>query len=134
MADVRSDSPARMYAKVVGVIVLLVGVVGLVVGDPEDGLLGLFNVDLAEDIVHLATGGLLAYVGFSGTNEAVKTVVTVLGVVYLLVGLIGFFSPELFGLIPNEYNVADNILHLALGALALLAVSGAAGGQRSSTA
>lgn len=123
-----------MYAKVVGVIVLLVGVVGLVVGDPEDGLLGLFNVDLAEDIVHLATGGLLAYVGFSGTNEAVKTVVTVLGVVYLLVGLIGFFSPELFGLIPNEYNVADNILHLALGALALLAVSGAAGGQRSSTA
>ncbi len=122
----------RQYAKYMGIAIVLIGVVGLLLG--EQSLLGLLNIDLGEDIVHLATGGLLAYVGFSGTNEAVKTVVTVLGVVYLLVGLIGFFSPELFGLIPNEYNVADNILHLALGALALLAVSGAAGGQRSSTA
>jgi Domain of unknown function (DUF4383) len=134
VADARSDSPARLYAKVVGVIVLLVGVVGLIAGDPEDGLLGLFNIDVTEDIVHLATGGLLAYVGFAGANDAVKTVVTVVGVVYLIVGVVGFFSPEFFGLIPNEYNVADNILHLVLGALAVLAASGAAGRERSRTA
>jgi hypothetical protein len=124
MADARMDSPARLYAKIVGVVVLLVGVVGLIMGDPEDGLLGLFNVDIVEDIIHLATGGLLTYVGFAGTNRAVKSVVTVLGVVYLLVGVIGFFVPELFGLIPHEYSLADNILHLTLGALALFAVLG----------
>jgi hypothetical protein len=122
VADARMDTPARLYAKIVGVVVLLVGVVGLIVGDPEDGLLGLFNVDIVEDIVHLATGGLLAYVGFAGTNSAVNSVVTALGVVYLLVGVTGFIVPELFGLIPHEYTVADNILHLALGALALFAV------------
>jgi preprotein translocase subunit Sss1 len=124
VADTRMDSPARLYAKVVGVVVILVGVVGLIIGDPEDGLLGLFNVDIAEDIVHLTTGGLLAYVGFAGTNSSVKYVVTALGVVYLLVGVIGFIVPGLFGLLPHEYSLADNILHLALGALALFAVLG----------
>jgi hypothetical protein len=124
MADARMDSPARLYAKIVGVVVILVGVVGLIMGDPEEGLLGLFNVDIVEDIIHLATGGLLAYVGFAGTNSAVKSVVTALGVVYLLVGVIGFIFPELFGLIPHEYSLADNILHLTLGALALFAVLG----------
>jgi hypothetical protein len=129
VADARMDTPARLYAKIVGVVVLLVGVVGLIVGDPEDGLLGLFNVDIVEDIVHLATGGLLAYVGFAGTNSAVNSVVTALGVVYLLVGVTGFIVPELFGLIPHEYTVADNILHLALGALALFAVLAAKKGS-----
>jgi preprotein translocase subunit Sss1 len=124
VADTRMDSPARLYAKIVGVVVLLVGVVGLIIGDPEDGLLGLFNVDIVEDIVHLTTGGLLAYVGFAGTNSAVKYVVTALGAVYLLVGVIGFIVPGLFGLLPHGYSLADNILHLALGALALLAVLG----------
>lgn len=112
-----------MYAKVVGVTLLLIAVVGFIAGDPDDGLLGLLNVDIVEDFIHLGTGALLAYVGFSAANSAVKTVVTGLGVVYLLVGVIGFVVPELFGLIPHEYNVADNILHLVLGGLALAAVS-----------
>ena len=120
-----TQSPARMYAKIVGVTVLLVGVVGIIIGDPKNGLLGLFNVDIVEDIIHLGTGGLLAYVGFKGTDVAVKQVVTLLGVVYLLVGVLGFFIPKLFGLIPNDYDLADNLLHLTLGALALIAVSAA---------
>ncbi len=124
MADARVDSPARLYAKIVGVVVLLVGIVGVIAGDPEDGLFGLFNIDIVEDIVHLATGGLLTYAGFAGTNSVVKIVVTALGVTYLLVGVLGFVTPELFGLIPHEYSLADNILHLTLGALALLATLG----------
>jgi hypothetical protein len=120
-----------MYAKIVGVVVFLVGVIGVIIGDPADGLFGLFNVDIVEDIIHLGTGGLLTYVGFSGSNSAVKTVVGGLGVVYLAVGIIGFFIPELFGLIPHEYNLADNILHLTLGGLALLAVSGNAAKESS---
>lgn len=127
------NSPARMYAKVVGVVLLLVAVVGFVAGDPEDGLFGILNIDIVEDVIHLATGGLLAYVGFKGTNEIVKTVVTGLGVVYLIVGVLGFFLPELLGLIPHEYSIFDNILHLALGALALFAVSGNAAKERSTT-
>ena len=116
---------ARTYAKVIGVVVLLVGVVGLIMGDPEDGLLG-FNVDVTEDIVHLATGGLLAYAGFSGTDDQVRSIVTIIGVVYLLVGILGFFLADLFGLLPNELAVQDNILHLVLGVIALWAARGGA--------
>jgi hypothetical protein len=123
-------SPARLYAKIVGVTVLLVGIVGVILGDPKEPFLGLFNIDIVEDIIHLATGGLLTYVGFKGTNAMVKSVVTVLGVVYLLVGILSFFIPELFGLIPHEYGLPDNILHLVLGALALFTVSGNASKER----
>lgn len=121
---------ARLYAKVVGVTVLLVGVVGVVIGDPKDGLLGLFNVDIVEDIIHLGTGGLLTYVGFAGNDGLVKNVVLGLGVVYLAVGLISFAVPELFGLIPHDYDLADNVLHLALGVLGIgAAMSGTKGAR-----
>lgn len=126
-----TQSPARQYAKVVGVVLLLVGIVGVILGDPEDGLFGLFNIDIAEDIIHLGTGGLLTYVGFKGADAAVKTVVMGLGVVYLLVGVLGFIFPELFGLIPHEYSLADNLLHLVLGGLAVAAAS--AGGNKAAT-
>ena len=122
--DSHTDSPARLYAKVVGVVVFVVGVVGLLAGNPEDGLLGLFNIDIVEDVIHLGSGGLLAYVGFKGTASSVRSVVMALGVIYLIVGVVGFIAPELFGLIPNEYNIADNILHLVLGALALFVTLG----------
>lgn len=108
----------RQYAKVVGVVVVLIGVVGLVLGDKD--LFGQLNIDIVEDIVHLATGGLMAFVGFRSRDEsAVRSVVGGLGVVYLAVGVIGFFVPMLFGLLPNGYNPLDNIIHLALGVLGI---------------
>jgi hypothetical protein len=36
-------------------------------------------------------------------------------VVYLLVGVLGFVIPMLFGLLPNGYSIVDNLIHLALG-------------------
>ena len=41
--------------------------------------------------------------------------VLVLGVIYLVVGLLGFVVPTLFGLLPDGYTIFDNLLHLALG-------------------
>ena len=110
---------ARIYAQIVGVVLLLVGVVGLVLGDQV--WLGILNVDILEDIVHLITGGLLAYVGFGRTDlRLTRTVVGVLGIIYLIVGVLGFVMPMLFGLIPHSYTVFDNLLHLALGVLSIV--------------
>jgi hypothetical protein len=109
---------ARIYAQIIGVVLLLVGVVGLVLGDQV--WLGILNVDIVEDIVHLITGGLLAYVGFGRTDPGLtRTVVGVLGIIYLVVGVLGFVMPMLFGLIPHSYTVFDNLLHLALGILSI---------------
>jgi hypothetical protein len=122
---------ARIYAQVIGVVLLLVGVVGLVLGDRV--WLGLLNVDILEDIVHLITGGLLAYVGFGRTDLTLtRTVVGVLGVIYLVVGVLGFVVPMIFGLIPHGYTVFDNLLHLALGVLSI-ALAWFVGGERTAS-
>ncbi len=114
----------RQYAQILGIVLILIGVLGLLLGDGL--LLGILNIDVVEDIVHILTGGLLAYVGFGRVDAgAARSVVLALGVVYLLVGILGFIVPMLFGLIPTGYTIFDNLLHLALGVLSLvIALSG----------
>ncbi len=113
---------ARVYAQIIGVVLLLVGVLGLILG--EGLLLGILNSDVTEDIVHILTGGILAYVGFGQADEGLAcNVVGALGVIYLLVGVIGFIVPMLFGLIPSGYTLFDDLLHLGLGVLSLLVIA-----------
>ena len=108
----------RTYAGIVGVSLILIGVVGLVLG--ERSLLGVLNIDLLEDITHLATGGLLAYVGFGQRDVGLaRSVVGGLGVIYLLVGILGFIAPALFGLLPHGYSIVDNLIHLTAGVLSI---------------
>ena len=108
----------REYGKVVGVTVVVIGVVGLLLG--QKSLFGALNIDIAEDVIHLVTGGLLAYVGFAKRDSGVaRAVVGGIGVVYLLVGAISFAEPNPLGLFPSEYSVLDNLIHLTLGILAI---------------
>ena len=121
---------ARVFAQIVGVVLLLLGVVGLLLGDLL--LLGLVNIDIVEDIIHLITGGLLAYVGFGQRDEGVaRSVVGVLGLIYVLVGLLGFVLPTMGGLLQHGYTVVDNLIHLALGGLGLAVVSASGRGGTS---
>jgi hypothetical protein len=109
----------KRFAQILGVVLILVGLLGLVLGDRV--WLGILNVDIVEDIVHLATGGLLAYVGFSRMDlSTARSVVLALGIIYLIVGILGFVVPMMFGLIPHGYTFFDNLLHLALGVLSLV--------------
>ena len=119
--DTDEPSLVRRYAGIMGVVIILLGLLGLVAGERQ--LADAINVDIAEDLVHLVTGGLLAWVGFGQRdNRLAHTVVGALGVVYLLVGILGFLDPELFGLLPHEYTVLDNIAHIVIG-LANIAVA-----------
>lgn len=114
----------RRYAQYMGIAIVLVGVAGLLLGD--QALLGQLNIDLAEDLVHLITGGLMAYVGFRADTGVVRAVVGGLGGLYLLVFLLGLVAPDLFGLLPHGYHFLDYLIHLALGVLGV-AVAWAAG-------
>ena len=51
--------------------------------------------------------------------SAARSIVLALGVVYLVVGILGFVVPTMFGLIPSGYTIFDDLLHLALGGLSL---------------
>src|SRR5919202_1051462 len=110
----------KQFAQILGVVLILVGIVGLVVLGNEVWL-GILNSDIVEDIVHIVTGGLLAYVGFGRTDLATaRNLVLALGVIYLVVGILGFVVPMMFGLIPHGYTLFDDLLHLALGVLSIV--------------
>ena len=124
----------KRYAQVIGVILILVGIVGLVLGNQL--FLGILNIDIVEDAVNLITGGIYSYIGFGRTDLATaRNVVLALGVIYLAVGILGFVVPTLFGLIPHGYTLVDDLLHLALGilsfAVALFYAPGGATAARS---
>ncbi len=108
----------RTYATLVGAVLLLLGVVGLLLGDKL--LLGLINLDSLEDVIHILSGSLLLYAGLQRNTGMTRSVVGVVSVVYLLVGLLGFVVPYLFGLLPHGYSVVDNAIHLSLGILGFL--------------
>ena len=103
---------AKQYATVAGIVALLTGVAGLFTGSTLVG----FNSDIVEDLIHIVTGGLMAYVGLTNSSQ-VKAVVGAVGVVYLAVGVLGFIVPTVLGLLPTGVTIADNLLHLVLGVL-----------------
>jgi hypothetical protein len=101
-----------------GLAIVGVGIVGLAMG--EQPLLGVLNIDIAEDVVHLLSGGAMAGVAFTHRKaHLLRGIVGVVGVTYLVVGLLGFFVPHVFGLLPHGYSVVDNILHLLLGVVGI---------------
>lgn len=123
-------SPARgvntTLGLVLGAIYLLIGLVGFLLTGFDgfvstDGplLLGLFEINPLHNIVHLGVGALLLFGALKGTPTSRKVNILV-GVVYLLVGVLG---PFLTGSEANilALNSADHFLHIG-SALALLAV------------
>ena len=105
----------REYAKWMGIVIVLIGLGGLVLG--EQALLGVLNIDIVEDLIHVLTGGLMAYVGFRGTTAAARAVVGGTGAFYLVAFLLGLTVPNLFGLLPHGYSGVDNFIHVTLGVL-----------------
>jgi hypothetical protein len=120
------DSPNRIVATVFGAVYVLVGLLGFAVTGgidfiaTEGGLLlGIFAVNPLHNIAHLAIGAALLIAGLSNVAAA-KTVNSVVGAAYLLLGVVGFF---LAGTPANilALNTADHFLHLA-SAIVLLGV------------
>ncbi|MCE9549129.1 DUF4383 domain-containing protein [Candidatus Nomurabacteria bacterium] len=103
-------------AKWFGVVMLAVGVLGFVPGVTSNGhLLGIFEVDMLHNVIHLLTGVL----ALMFASSAPKTFFKVFGVVYLVVTVAGFVQGStVLGLIG--VNMADNLLHLVIAVLALM--------------
>jgi hypothetical protein len=110
----------KTLAKVFGAVFLLLGVLGFVPGATSDGkLLGIFDVSALHNIIHLASGVAAFALAASGEKGA-KTYFQVFGIVYAVVTVVGFIQGDtVLGLIG--VNMADNLLHLAITAVALYA-------------
>ena len=100
---------ARTLMRVAGVVFIILGVLGFI----NDPILGIFEVDMVHNLVHLASG-ILALVFASQGEDQARRFSLILGVVYGLVAVLGFLmgGDMLLGLM--EINGADNFLHLLL--------------------
>src|SRR5688572_29691101 len=124
------SSPNRLVATIFGAVYLVVGALGFAVTGgvgfiaTEGGLLlGIFEVNPLHNVAHLLIGAALLIAGLSSVIAA-KWVNIIVGAVYLLLGVVGFF------LAGTDFNILalntfDHLLHLA-SALVLLGVGLAA--------
>src|SRR5690242_10966593 len=121
----RGRTPAQLYGLVFGAVLLIVGLLGFISdssfdtgtsGLNGDSLLG-FEVNGWHNLVHVGSGLFLLLM--CAKRATAKTAALLFGLVYGLVTIVGFVDgQDVFGLIP--VNQADNFLHLAISALALL--------------
>ena len=132
-ADAR-NRPAGAYggttvqtaAKVVSVVFLLVGVLGFIPGittnydtmtfaghESEAMLLGVFQVSILHNIVHLLFG-VVGY-AMSRTATGARNYLIGGGIVYLVLTLYGLLIDKESGANFVPVNTADDWLHLVLG-------------------
>jgi len=118
--------PAQIAALLVGAVFLLVGVLGFVPGVTADygalelaghaseaHLLGLFQVSILHNVVHLLFG--VAGLTLARTASGARSFLVGGGIVYLLLWVYGLVvdADSATNFVP--LNTADNWLHLALG-------------------
>jgi hypothetical protein len=104
---------------VFGIAFVLAGIAGFVPPLVSDGkLVGIFAVNGAHNLVHLATGVIALAIAFA-RPQAMGMFFKVFGVVYGLTAVLGFFSGDmpLLGIIAH--NHADMWLHVAIAAVSL---------------
>jgi hypothetical protein len=125
-------SPAQVYALVFGVTLVLAGIVGFFYSadfstgaatrDPanRDAVLGLLDVNGWHNVVHILTG--VVGLAVAGSWIGSRAYAWGLGIVYLVVAAVGFAigsGDSIIGLIP--VNTDDNVLHVAIAVLGLMA-------------
>jgi hypothetical protein len=121
--EVAQLMPVQRFAQVFGAVYVLVGLLGFAFtgfGDfavPSDDKLLLFGVNPLHNIVHLGVGAL--WLASSRSEASARAVSTLIGGVYLVVGVLGLFVNGTSDLNILNINQPDNVLHLASAALGL---------------
>ncbi len=115
-------TPAQLFGLVFGIVYLVVGLVGFAItgfddfaSDTNEKLL-VFQINPLHNVAHLGVGALLL-VG-SGRHETAKSINLVVGIVYLLLGILGLAGGVVIEDLLNN-NSADTFLHLGTAALAI---------------
>jgi hypothetical protein len=97
----------RSLAILFGIVFLAIGILGFVQGiTKDDMLLGIFRVNPAHSVVHIASGVVALLCGIPGFSAS-RTFFRVFGIIYAIVAVLGLYDGDqpLLGLISN--NTAD---------------------------
>lgn len=104
----------RLVAQVLGAVLVLVGLLGFV----NDPVLGVFDTNMAHNLVHLLSGAVLLGAAYYKNGSMARQANITLGVVYLLVTIVGYFNVADINTML-AINGADHLLHLVLGVVLL---------------
>ncbi|MFI5028724.1 MAG: DUF4383 domain-containing protein [Solirubrobacterales bacterium] len=124
-ADAIDDpSPARLYATLVGGLLVLAGIIGFFYsasfGGPGevDDVFGILSVNAWHNLFHILTGAIgLVVAGYAARQYALW-----MGALYVVVAVWGFAigsGGSILGFLP--VNTGDDFLHLVLGLLGIAA-------------
>ncbi|HXQ98299.1 MAG TPA: DUF4383 domain-containing protein [Candidatus Limnocylindrales bacterium] len=108
----------KMYAVVVGFVLLLVGIIGFVTGDA--GIMGL-HFSLAHNVIHVVSGLVGLGAGLGAGEKGGRAFAQVFGVVYTIVAIIGFVGAPQIIVDMLNLNLHYNLIHLVVGVLGLAA-------------
>lgn len=99
----------KTYAMVIGAVLVLLGLVGFV----NAPILGIFGVNLAQNLLHLVGGGVIIWQAGKKTNMWTGVIALVVGVLWFVPGAGGLLA-SIFGI-----NAAISYLHIAVGVVSL---------------
>jgi hypothetical protein len=121
---------AKTIATLVGVVFILVGIAGFIPG--AHTLLGA-HLSPAHNVVHLVSGAVSLYFGMKGSLSGARTFCLIFGIVYGLLGVVGFIAGKpgsfmgkaddrLLSVLPGtlEFGTVDHIIHIAIGVLFII--------------
>ena len=104
---------------ILGIVLLIVGVLGFVMLSP---LLGLFEVDMVHNVVHILSGVIALWAASTGYQYS-RLYLMIFGLVYGLVAVLGFvMNGSILGLFA--VNMYDNYLHSAIAIVCLVTAFG----------
>ena len=124
---------AKTASTLIGVVFIIVGIAGFVSHD----LMGT-HLSMVHNVVHLVSGAAALYFGTKGTLAQAKAFALIFGIVYAGLGAAGFFAgtpgqpgegvpgpgdDRMLKVLPGmlELGTRDHIIHIAIGALFILA-------------
>jgi arginine exporter protein ArgO len=126
ISSITNRSPVQLAALAVGAVFLLVGILGFIPGittdydtmsfashDSDAKLLGIFNVSILHNLVHLAFG--VVGVVLARAAATAKLYLIVGGVIYLALWLYGLVIDKDSDANFIPVNSADDWLHFVLG-------------------
>jgi len=109
---------AKTVCKILGVVLLLIGVCGFALPN----LMGL-HLSLAHNLIHIVSGAVALYFGFAGTLSGAKGFCLILGVVYLALGILGValgHPPDRMWMVGGlHFGQVDHFIHSLLGIIFL---------------
>ena len=121
---------AKTVCKLLGIVLVIVGVAGFVAPHLLDA-----HLMPAHNAVHLVSGAIALYFGFAASAGAARGFCIVFGLVYLLLGVCGWFlgtGPEHLFHVGGEIltlGKVDHFIHMGLGVVFL--AGGLLGGRSS---